>query len=110
MLGGSTDEWHFPLCMHGGFPVEKVEQMIMASLSDFTVITHAIGRGKYIRRVSSSLGAVDWVSGTEWLGPLLNHQPSTSVISVPLVEQEYILGELFTLFIHVQAPRLFGTL
>ena len=55
-----------------------------------------------------SLGAVVWVSGTEWLGPLLSHQPSTLAISVPLMEQEYILVVLFTLFIHVHVPRLFG--
>ena len=42
--------------------------------------------------------AVIWVSGTEWLGPLLSHQPSTLAILVPFVEQEYILDELCTLF------------
>ena len=86
----------------------KVEQMIMSSSNDITVISHAIGGGKYIRKVSSSLRTVIWVSGTEWLGPLLSHQPSTLAISVPLMEQEYILDELCTLFIHVHAPRLFG--
>ena len=64
--------------------------------------------GKYIRRASSSFGAVIWVSGTERLGLLLSHQPSTLAISVPLMEQEYIQDELSTLFIHVHAPRLFG--
>ena len=45
----------------------------------------------YKRKAHKSLGAVVWVSGTEWLGQLLGgHQPSTSAISVPLVEQEYI--------------------
>ena len=63
----------FPLCMHSGFPMEKVEQMIMMSSNDVTLISHAIGGGKYIRKASSSLGAVIWVSGTEWLGPLLSH-------------------------------------
>ena len=66
------------------------------------------GGGKYIRRVSLSFGAVMWVSGTEWLGLLLSHQPSTLAILVPLVEQEYIQDELSSLFIHVHAPRLFG--
>ena len=98
----------FPLHMCSGFPTRKVEQMIMTSLGDVTVITHAIGGGKYIRRASSSFRAVVWVSGTEWLDPLLSHGPSTSAISVPVMEQEYILEELFTLFIHVQAPRIFG--
>ena len=97
----------FPLCMCG-FPVEKVEQMIVMSLSDVTVIAHAIGGGKYIRKASSSFGAVIWVSGTEWLGLLLSHQPSTLAILVPLMEQEYIQDELLTLFIHVHVPRLFG--
>ena len=73
-----------------------------------TVITHATGGGKYIRKVSLSFGAVIRVSGTEHLGPLLSHQPSTPSISVPLIEQEYNQDEPFTLFIHVHAPRLFG--
>ena len=94
--------------MCSGFPMEKVEQMIMMSLSDITVITHTTGGGKYIRKATSSFGAVIWVSGTERLGLLLSHWPSTLAISVPLMEQEYIQGELFTLFIHVHAPRLFG--
>ena len=63
----------FPLHMHSGFPMEKVKQMIMMSLSDVTVIAHAIGRGKYIRKASLSFGVVVWVSGTEWLGLLLSH-------------------------------------
>ena len=63
----------FPLHMHSGFPMEKVEQMIMMSLSDVTMIAHAIGGGKYIRRASSSFGAAIWVSGTEQLGLLLSH-------------------------------------
>ena len=29
---------------------------------------------------------------------------------MPLMEQEYILDELFTLFIHVHAPRPFGNI
>ena len=100
----------FPLHMSSGFPVEKVEQTIMMSLSDITVIAHATGGGKYIRKANSSFRTVIWVSGTEQLGPLLSHQPSTLAISVPLMEQEYILEELFTLFIHVQAPRPLETL
>ena len=63
----------FPLHKHSGFPMEKVEQMIMMSLGDVTMITHAIGGGKYLRRASSSFGAVIWVSGTEQLGLLLSH-------------------------------------
>ena len=73
-----------------------------------TMITHATGGGKYISRANSSFGAVIRVSGTEPLGLLLSHQPSTPAISVPLMEQEYIQDELSSLFIHVHAPRIFG--
>ena len=59
--------------MCSGFPTEKVEQMIMMSLDDITMIAHVIRGGKYIRRASSSLEAVIWVPGTEWLGLLLSH-------------------------------------
>ena len=72
------------------------------------MISHVIGGGKYIKKASLSLGAVIWVSGTEQLGPLLSHQTSTLAILVPLMEQGCILDELFTLSIHVHAPRLFG--
>ena len=34
-----------------------------------------------------NLRAVIWVSGTEWLGLLISHRPSTPAISVPLMEQ-----------------------
>ena len=35
----------FPLCIHNGFPTEKVEQMIVTSFYDVTMISHAIGEG-----------------------------------------------------------------
>ena len=99
----------FPLHMHSGSPAEKVEQMIVMSFYDVTMISHAVGGRKYIRKASLSLRAVVWVSGTEWLGQLLrSHLPSTLAISMPLVEQEYILDELCALFIHLHVPRLFG--
>ena len=63
----------FPLCMHSGLPMEKVEQMIVMSLDDVTMIAHAIWGGKYIRRAHSGFGTVLWVSGTKWLGLLLSH-------------------------------------
>ena len=69
------------------------------------MISHAIWGGKYIRKVDLSIGAVVWVSGTEQLGPLLSHQPSTPAISVPLMKQEYILDVLCTLFIYVCVPK-----
>ena len=49
------------------FPLEKLEQMIVMSLDDVTVIACAIWGGKYIRRASLSFMAVVWVSGTEQL-------------------------------------------
>ena len=55
-----------------------------------------------------SLGAVIWVSGSEWFGQLLrSYQSSTLAISVPLMEQEYILDELWVLFIYLHVPRPF---
>ena len=51
----------FPLCMHSGFPMERVEQMIVTSLDDLTMITHTIEGGKYIRRAHLGFGAVIWV-------------------------------------------------
>ena len=94
--------------MCSGFPKVKVEQMIMTSLDDVTMITRAIWGGKYIRRAHLGFRAVTWVSGTEQLGLLLSHQPSTLAILVPLMGQEYTQDELSSLFIHVHAPRLFG--
>ena len=64
--------------------------------------------GNYIRKLSTSLGAVIWVFITEWLGQLLkSHQPSTLAISVPLMEQEYNLNELCVLFVYLHVPRPF---
>ena len=71
------------------------------------MISHAIWGGKYIRKSELKPGAVIWVSGTEQLGLLISHQPSTLAILVPLMEQEYNQEELCTLFIHVHVPRPF---
>ena len=90
------------------FSMKKLEQMIVTSLEDVTMITCAIWGGKYIRRAHSGFRAVIWVIGTEQLGLLLSHQPSTPAISVPLMGQEYTQDKLSSLFIHVDAPRLFG--
>ena len=95
----------FPLHMCSGLPAEKVEQMIVTSLDDNTMITHAIW---YIRRAHLGFSAVIWVSGTEQLGLLSSHWASTLAISVPLMKQEYIQDELSSLVIHVHVPRLFG--
>ena len=48
----------FPLHMHSGFPMERVQQMIVTSLDDVTMIAHAIEEGKYIRRAHLGFGAV----------------------------------------------------
>ena len=54
--------------------MEKVEQTIVMSPNDVTMITHAIWGGKYISRVCiQASGSVVWVSGTECLGLLLSH-------------------------------------
>ena len=63
----------FLLHMHSGFPTERVQQMVVMSQDDVTMIGHAIWGGKYIRRAHLGIGAVIWVSGTEQLGLLLNH-------------------------------------
>ena len=82
--------------------------MIVRSSNNVTVISHATGGGKYIRKATLSLGAVSgFLSLNGWV-LLLSHQPSTLVILVPFVEQEHILDELCTLFLHVHEPRLFG--
>ena len=64
--------------------------------------------GNYVRGVSTSLKFVIWVFGNEWLGQLLrSHWPSTLVILVPLMEQEYNLDELCVLFINLHLPQTF---
>ena len=81
----------FPLHMCSGFPMEKNRaddcDVIKSCHSDLS----CYWAGKYIRKASLSLRAVVWVFGTEWLGQLLSHQPSTLATLVPLMEQEYIL-------------------
>ena len=57
--------------MCSGFPTEKVEQMIVMSFYDVTMISHAIGGENYIREVSMSLGAGNWVFRTEQLSQIL---------------------------------------
>ena len=83
------------------------EQTILMSFGDIIIVLLTHLGIEYKRKVCKSLGAVIWVSGTEWLGQLLGgHQPSTLAISVPLVEQEYIPVELCVMFIHLHIPRL----
>ena len=83
------------------------EQTILTSFGDVIIIVLMHWGIGYKRKAHKGLRAVVWVSGTEWLGQLLEgHQPSTSAISVPLMEQEYIPVELYALFIHLHVPRL----
>ena len=95
------------LHMHSTFPVDMGEQMIPMSFSD-VIITQLVHLGiGYIRKVHKSLRAVIWVFETVQLGQLLaGNQPSTSAVSVTLMEQEYIQAELCALFIHLHVPRL----
>ena len=68
-------------------------------------LAHILGKG-YKRKTHKRLRSVVWIFGTEWLGQLLrSHQPSSSAISVPLMEQEYILDELCALFIYLLVLR-----
>ena len=39
------------LCMHSGFPVKLMEQMIVTSLDDVTEFCHVREGGKYKKRV-----------------------------------------------------------
>ena len=59
----------------------------MTSQNDITVISHATLGGKYKREAHTNLGAVIWVSGTEWLHLLISHRPSIPAILVSLMEQ-----------------------
>ena len=57
--------------MHSAVPAEMGEQMILTSFGD-VIITLLVHLGiEYKRKVCKGLGAVIWVSGTEWLGQLL---------------------------------------
>ena len=77
-----------PAHRHSAFPTEMGEQMILMSFTD-VIITQLMHLGiGYKRKACKSLGAVIWVFGTEQLGQLLGgHQPSTSAVSLPLMEQ-----------------------
>ena len=44
------------LCMHSGFPTERLEQMIVTSLYDVTRASHVTVGGNYKRRAWPSLG------------------------------------------------------
>ena len=86
------------------------EQTILTSFGDvITILLMHLGIG-YKRKVCKSLGAVVWVSGTEWLGQLLGgHQPFTLAIWVSVMEQKYIPVELVTFFFICMYPDVFGT-
>ena len=95
------------LCMCSAYPTEMEEQTILTSFGYIIIFLLMHLQIGYKKKACKSLGAVVWVSGTEWLGQLLEgHQPSTSAISVPFMEQEYIPVELCALFIHLHVPRL----
>ena len=75
------------LCMHSGFPAERLQQMIVMSLYDVMRISHATGGGNYKRRAQPSFRAavtVIWVFQHKCLGLLTSHTPSTLAVLVPL--------------------------
>ena len=74
------------------------------------MISCALWGGKYIRRAHTNLGSVVWVSGTEWLGLLISHRPSTPAISVPLVEQSITRKNCVFYLSICMYPDLFGEL
>ena len=92
------------------FSHQKIDQIIVMSFNDITVIAHAIGGGKYISRANLSFGAVVWVSGTERLGLLLSHHPSTLAISVPLMEQSISWKNCLPCLFMCKHPDFLGTL
>ena len=52
-------------------------------------------------------GLLSGFSGTEWLGLLTSHRPSTLAILVPLMEQSITRMDCVS-FIHMHVPRPFG--
>ena len=100
----------FPVCMCNGFLARRSKHTIVTSWNDATMTSHAIFGGNYKRRAHPDLGAVIWVSDTEWLGVLTSHRPSTLAILVPLVEQSITrMNCVFHLSICMY-PDLFGEL
>ena len=74
------------------------------------MISHALWGGKYIRRAHTNLRVVIWVSGTEWLGLLISHRPSTLAISEPLMEQSITMKNCVFYLSICTYPDLFGEL
>ena len=64
--------------------------------------------GKYKRRAHTNLGAVSWVSGTEQLGLLISHRPSTQAILVSLMEQSITRLNCVPCLSICMYPDLFG--
>ena len=75
------------LHMHGGFPAERLEQMIMMSLYDVMRVSHAIVGGNYKREHDRALQLLRYCCLgvlTLVFGSLTSHRPSTLAVSVPL--------------------------
>ena len=82
-----TDElWHLLCSRTVVFPLEDQSRWLwhLEMTSQWSLMLFF--RGKYKRRAHTNLGAVVWVSGTEWLGLLISHRPSTLAISMSLME------------------------
>ena len=90
----------FPLHMCSGFPMEKVD--------DVTMITHAIWGGKYIKRAHSGFGLLSQFL-VLYVWSVKSLTLYSSYISASL-GQEYTQYEPCSLFIHVHAPDVLGTL
>ena len=97
-----------PLCMHSGFLTGRSDQTIVMSWNDVTVIPHAILGGMYKRRAHTILRTLIWVSGTEQLGLLISHRPSTLAISVSLMEQSITRMNCVPCLSICMYPDLFG--
>ena len=75
------------LCMHNGFPADRLEQMIMTSLYDIMRVSHAIVQGNYKREHDRASGLLCYCHlgvSTPAFGPLTSYTPSTLAVLVPL--------------------------
>ena len=73
--------------MHSGFPAEILEQMIVMSLYDITMVSNATVGGNYKKEsMTEPRGCYYCHLGvsTQEFGSLTSHRPSTSAASVPL--------------------------
>ena len=99
-----------PMCMHSGFPTRRSEQMIMTSFHDITRISHAIEGGTMKGEHNQTSRLSSESSGTKCLSLLTSHRPSTSAVSVPLMEKSIPRMECVTCLSICMYPDLSGDL